>query len=68
MIHGDTATIRQALPVVLRRLARQPLLYVPLDAGGDPHSMLAARTRHADLQFLVEHLPKLGMLGKPHRS
>ncbi|HAA62738.1 MAG TPA: hypothetical protein DCE39_17575 [Planctomycetaceae bacterium] len=62
VIHGDTATIRQALPVVLRRLARQPLLYVPLDAGGDPHSMLAARTRHADLQFLVEHLPKLGLL------
>ena len=28
VIHGDTATIRQALPVVLRRLARQPLLYV----------------------------------------
>ena len=62
VIHGDTATVRRALPVVLRRLARQPLLYVPLDAGGDPHLMLAARTRHADLQFLVEHLPSLGLL------
>jgi len=62
VIHGDTATVRQALPVLLRRLARQPLLYVPLDAGGDPHQMLAARTRHADLQFLVEHLPRLGLL------
>ena len=62
LIHGDTATVRRALPVLLRRLARQPLLYVPLDAGGDPHQMLAARTRHADLQFLVEHLPRLGLL------
>ena len=62
VIQGDTATVRTALPVVLRRLARQPLLYVPLDAGGDPHQMLAARTRHADLQFLVEHLPRLGLL------
>ncbi len=62
VIHADTATVRRALPVLLRRLSKQPLLYVPLDAGGDPHKMLAARTRHADLQFLVEHLPRLGML------
>ena len=62
VIHGDTTMVRRTLPEVLRRMVRQPLLYVPLDAGGDPHQMLAARTRHTDLQFLAEHLPRLGLL------
>ncbi|MFP6766589.1 MAG: hypothetical protein VB859_00375, partial [Planctomycetaceae bacterium] len=62
VIHGDTATVRRTLPEVLKRMIRQPLLYVPLDAGGDPHRMLAARTHHTDLQFLAEHLPRMGLL------
>jgi hypothetical protein len=39
-----------------------PLLYVPLAKGGDPHSIVAARTRQRAIQDLLAWLPRQGLL------
>ncbi len=53
--------VQRLLRTQFQRLARKPLLYVPLDNGGEPHQILAARTVQADLRFLLKQLPKLGL-------
>jgi len=62
LFQGDAAEIRKRLPALLRALKKQPLLYVPLEHGGDPRQILAARTMQALMRFLLRHLPKLGLL------
>ncbi len=62
LVRGDAAEVRKALPGLLRALKKEPLLYVPLDHGGAPAQILAARTMQALMRFLLRHLPKLGLL------
>lgn len=62
LVRGDSAEVRKALPGLLRSLKKEPLLYVPLDHGGAPPQILAARTMQALMRFLLRHLPKLGLL------
>jgi hypothetical protein len=53
---------RAALRRLLPRLRREPLLYVPLSAGGHPRQILQARSAQAFLHGLMERLPRLGLL------
>lgn len=58
----DVPLVRQLLPMLLRKLARKPLLYIPLENGGHPMQILAARTLQTDIRFLLSQLPRLGLL------
>lgn len=62
LLTGDAPSVRKRLPLLLRVLKRQPLLYVPLEHGGEPRQILAARTMQALMRFLLRYLPKLGLL------
>ncbi len=59
---GDAAEVRKLLPALQRVLRKQPLLYVPLDHGGEPDQILAARSIQALIRRLLRHLPQLGLL------
>jgi len=61
VIGHDVDAVRTRLKEQFRRLARKPLLYVPLDGGGHPMQILAARTVQTDIRFLLTHLPKMGL-------
>ncbi|MHC4878281.1 MAG: hypothetical protein ACYTGL_17660 [Planctomycetota bacterium] len=61
VIGQDVGSVRKQLQVQFRRLARKPLLYVPLDGGGHPMQILAARTVQTDIRFLLTHLPRMGL-------
>jgi hypothetical protein len=50
------------LPPYLARFRREPLLYVPLSDGGQPRQILRARLAKTRVQFLLERLPRLGLL------
>ena len=54
--------VRRVLPGLLRSLASKPLLYVPLEHGGEPKQILTARSMQMVIRFLLAHLPQLGLL------
>lgn len=58
----DIAEVRRLLPGLLKQLQKRPLLYVPLDHGGEPQQMLTARVAQAVVKFLLATLPRLGLL------
>ncbi len=62
LAHGDANAARTSLHRVLPRLRTEPLLYVPLAAGGHPRQILRARSAQAYLHDLMERLPRLGLL------
>jgi hypothetical protein len=59
---GEAPKARTALRRLLPRLRQQPLLYVPVAAGGHPRQIFAARNAQALIAHLLEHLPRLGLL------
>lgn len=62
VLRGDIDEVKTTLPSLLTTLARKPLLYVPLDARGNPKQVLAARLLQSDIRFLLRQLPRLGLL------
>lgn len=61
-LRGDADEVKATLPGLLTILARKPLLYVPLDVGGHPKQVVAARLLQSDIRFLLTQLPRLGLL------
>ncbi len=59
---GETETVRKKLRELLKTFADEPLLYVPVGAGGHPQQVLRARAAQATLNGLLEKLPRLGLL------
>ena len=59
---ADVEAIRKRWPDLVEAFASQPLLYVPLNKGGDPQKIVAARIRQRTLQDLLSWLPRLGLL------
>ncbi len=59
---GEAAATAVAVRRLLPRLRGEPLLYVPLAAGGHPRQILRARTGQAVLHDLMEQLPRRGLL------
>src|SRR5262249_25363854 len=56
------APAAQSLCATLRKmLEAQPLLYVPLAKGGNPHEIVTVRVRQNALQDLLGALPRLGL-------
>ena len=62
VLRGDVDEVKTTLPSLLTTLARKPLLYVPLDVGGHPKQVLAARLLQSDIRFLLTQLPRMGLL------
>lgn len=63
----DRSRIRKHFPALLERLCKEPLLYVPIAKGGDPHQILGARVRRTAMQELLVCLPRLGLLEETQR-
>jgi hypothetical protein len=57
----NSTAVRQALPGLLKQLSRRPLLYVPVDRGGRPKEILAARNLQSLIRTLLGQLPQLGL-------
>lgn len=54
--------VRDGLPPLVRAMAREPLLFVPLSEGGRPRPILRARATLALLESLLERFPPLGLI------
>lgn len=61
VIQRDVKTVRELLPQLLTRLARNPLLYIPLEGGGDPGQILRTQALQSVIRFLLRELPRLGL-------
>lgn len=59
---GNAAEVRKQLLPLQKALRKQPLLYVPLDHGGEPEQILAARSIQSLMRRLLKSLPQLGLL------
>lgn len=62
VFRDDRKAARAALPKLLRALSREPLLYVSLARGGDPHQIVASRSIQRVLRRLLACLPRVGLL------
>lgn len=62
ILQNDPVEVRRLLPALIRQLQKKPLLYVPLEHGGEPRQILPARTHQVVMRFLLAHLPRLGLL------
>lgn len=62
VVQRDRDSVRELLPSLLSRLSRNPLLYVPLENGGDPGQILRTQALQSVIRFLLRELPQLGML------
>ena len=62
VMQRNEAEVRRVLPGLLKSLQRKPLLYVPLEHGGEPRNILNTRSQQMVVRFLLAHLPQLGML------
>lgn len=62
VIQRDVATVRLVLPQLLSRLSRNPLLYIPLENGGEPGQILRIQALQSIVRFLLRELPRLGLM------
>ena len=62
VLHGEASNVRKGWKELLTALRGQPLLYVSLARGGNPHKIVAARSLQGVLCRLLAYLPRLGMI------
>ncbi len=63
VLHRDVDLVLGLLPGSLTTIKRREnLLYVPLEHGGNPESVLKTQSLQTTLRFLLGTLPKLGLL------
>ncbi len=67
MIQSDINRVRSLLPVFIKHFEKESLLYSPLEAGGNPHTILQVRTAQITLRELLESLPRLGLLRQTYQ-
>jgi len=61
VVQRDVNSVQEALPRLLGRLSRNPLLYVPLENGGEPGQILRTQALQSVIRFLLRELPRLGL-------
>ncbi|MFO1020438.1 MAG: hypothetical protein U0903_07050 [Planctomycetales bacterium] len=61
MLSEDLPAVRQRFPSLITALQDKPLLYVPLDHGGDPQHLLLTRRLQSCIHLLLMQLPRVGM-------
>jgi hypothetical protein len=66
-LRGDVAAVRRAWPHLLALLRRQPLLYIPVSRGGNPHRVVASRGLQRTLARLLAAAPRLGLLTETYK-
>ena len=62
----DRDAVEQEFEKFCNQLVQQPLLYVPLAKGGDPHKIVSSRIRRMAIQELLVTLPRLGLIEATH--
>lgn len=62
LLNSDLDRFREIWNGVAPSLLQQPLLYLPLAKGGDPHRIVTARARQRLMQDLLSWLPRLGAI------
>ncbi|MDO4582961.1 MAG: hypothetical protein Q4D62_02550 [Planctomycetia bacterium] len=67
LICGDRKRIQEVWSSMVDFLSREPILFVPVERGGDPHRMLRIRTILKTLQRLLINLPRQGLLAETYR-
>lgn len=61
LLRQDAAAAGDACAALVKVLARQPLLYVPLAKGGNPQEIVAVRVRQHVIADLLAWLPRMGL-------
>lgn len=59
-LRGERDALESAWEAWTEQLREQPLLYVPINRGGDPAQVVAARAVHRSLRMMLGVLPRLG--------
>jgi hypothetical protein len=58
----DSPALRMTLARLMRELRDQPLLFVPMSAGGHPSNILQSRRAQAAIRSLLQRLPRRGLI------
>ncbi len=58
----DAEAVRACFGPLCQELRKRPLLYVPFENGGQPATILKARTLQAIIRVMLGQLPRLGLL------
>lgn len=67
LICSDTALVKKIWSKTTALLAREPILYVPIDRGGDPVRMIRIRNILTVIQRLLVNLPLQGLLSETYQ-
>lgn len=67
LLIGDRAHVRRIWNRAVELLLKEPILYVPLERGGDPNHLIRIRTITTALQRLLTNLPLQGMIAETFR-
>ena len=62
ILQEDTDSLADELPRLLRDLEKRPLLYVPIESGGDPLQVLRIQTLQSVMRWLLREMPRRGLL------
>ncbi len=60
----DAKRIRNSFSELVECFSAQPVLYVPLVRGGDPHQIVSVRLVQSTLHELLQTLPQMGMFSE----
>lgn len=63
----DAGEVMRYLPGLIKAISKEPLLYVPFDNGGNPEDVLRTRCLQTLIRFLLEQLPRLGLIRETFR-
>jgi len=64
---GDRQGLAAGWSAWTSELAKQPLLYVPVNRGGDPIQIVATRSLHRSIRLMLGMLPRLGEIERTIR-
>lgn len=67
VLRGDATAVRAAFPTLDEELDKLPILYVPLERGGDPVRLAETQSLKQTLLELFTTLPKLSLLAESGR-
>ena len=64
LLKRDPRAVRRRWPRLVESLESRPLLYVPINRGGNPHNIVQAKMRQRTIENLLAWMPRIGLLAE----
>ncbi len=64
LLKRDVRAVRRRWPRLVESLESRPLLYVPINRGGNPHDIVQAKMQQRTIENLLAWMPRVGLLSE----